>query len=281
VDVRVSFWNDAASRVRTRHEIADYLWREQGKWAQKDPPSEFGSLRFWGTCGGAVGFRPVEREADLNEREWYELRRVFVRWRRAKLRQQWTLQEARGKRVRRVEPRVRGRDGVTVLGVRDANGWLPALCRWADDVADWKTRVLPAHAERTPGPRAAAPARRSDAQAGTAAALQDLAAVGNGLVLVGRLDAVEPVTYGASHARAGRRIAGMRAVVVRASDGVWRAGYFITDRASGAPSPMHSAVEVVAPQPGDLIGVAVACKVGRAGSVVLDALDVQVLGRAG
>jgi len=57
VDIRPSFGNLEVAAVADRGKVADYFWRESGKWAQKSPPEDFGGLNFygrWGSHGSAA-----------------------------------------------------------------------------------------------------------------------------------------------------------------------------------------------------------------------------------
>ena len=51
VDVAVAFFSEDAASTTNRVKVADYFWRESGKWAQKNPPEGFGSLKFYGRWG--------------------------------------------------------------------------------------------------------------------------------------------------------------------------------------------------------------------------------------
>jgi hypothetical protein len=127
VDLATVFWSDRArDRVR-RAEVADYFWRESGKWGQKDAPEDFGPLKFWDTWGGHVGFRPIVAEAELTEAEYMEFRRLQFRWIQA--RQRAAFGKAFGARSR-------GKDGIVVHGATKEDS-LRAL-RWARETAAWK-----------------------------------------------------------------------------------------------------------------------------------------------
>lgn len=130
VDVAVQFWSDRAEATADRVRVAEYMWRESGKWAQKQPPEGFGSLRFWGKWGERQGFRPRFEVEEVQEQAAYELRRLMRRWRYEKERQQAT---DRGYRFRPGNG-PRGRDGLTVFGV-DGVRWWPVLVEWAESVA--------------------------------------------------------------------------------------------------------------------------------------------------
>ncbi len=106
----------AAETAASRAKVAEYFWRESGKWAQKKPPEAFGSLKFYGRWGGKLGFNPVIDESAMNERVGVELRRLLRRLRNAKDREQ-ALKT--GRRIKRRKGRSRGRDGLTVF---DVNG---------------------------------------------------------------------------------------------------------------------------------------------------------------
>jgi hypothetical protein len=102
-DVAPFFWgatvNEAADGRVNWGRVADYLWRESGKWGQKQVPEEFTSPgRSWGRWGVEV----TATEAELDRTTAMELRRL--------LRSLW---RSRGMKL----PRIRGLDGLTVFGV--------------------------------------------------------------------------------------------------------------------------------------------------------------------
>jgi hypothetical protein len=130
VDLAVWFWTERAEQVTDRVRVAEYLWRESGKWAQKQPPEDFGSLKFYGRWGGAIGFKPIFSEQQMDERVGYELRRVLRRMQEGKRRE---AAERMGRRYRKGQTS-RGRDGLTVFEV-DGTRWGPRLQAWAEEVA--------------------------------------------------------------------------------------------------------------------------------------------------
>src|SRR5947208_279828 len=79
VDIATAFFSDKAEAEANRIRVADYFWRESGKWAQKQPPEGFGSLKFYGRWGGNRGFKPVVTETKIEERPGLELRRLMRR----------------------------------------------------------------------------------------------------------------------------------------------------------------------------------------------------------
>jgi hypothetical protein len=137
VDVATFFFSDRAERQSERARVADYLWRESGKWGQKNPPEGFGGLRFYGRWGGKDGFRPVVTEASLDERTGIELRRVMVRWQQQKMRQ---AAERTGRTYRKGAGGTRGRDGLTVFDI-DGRRHGPRLIEWAFRLAAQKAEA--------------------------------------------------------------------------------------------------------------------------------------------
>jgi hypothetical protein len=131
VDLAVMFFSEKAEEEADRVRVAEYLWRESGKWAQKQPPEGFGSLKFYGRWGDKAGFRPVFGEAELTERAGYEIRRVLRRLQFQKRRED---AERRGYRFRPELGGTRGRDGLTVFGV-DGARLAPRLIEWAEETA--------------------------------------------------------------------------------------------------------------------------------------------------
>ncbi|MBX3283965.1 MAG: hypothetical protein KF703_01335, partial [Actinobacteria bacterium] len=134
VDLAVWFWTDRAEESADRVRVAEYLWRESGKWAQKQPPEGFGSLKFYGRWGGAIGFKPIVSEAQMEEQAGYELRRVLRRMQEGKQRE---AAERMGRPYRKGQTS-RGRDGLTVFDVANGSLWAPRLLAWAEDVALYK-----------------------------------------------------------------------------------------------------------------------------------------------
>jgi hypothetical protein len=131
VDLAVMFFSDKAEKTADRAKVAEYLWRESGKWAQKQPPEDFGSMRFSGRWGAKQGFRPVMTEQKLSEGAYYELRRVLRRLQELKRRAD---AERGGYRFRPGSGGSRGRDGLTVFNV-DGTGLAPRLIDWAEELA--------------------------------------------------------------------------------------------------------------------------------------------------
>lgn len=134
VDIATAFYSDEAEATANRVRVADYFWRESGKWAQKQPPEGFGPLKFYGRWGQKKGFNPVVTEAQLNEQAGLEIRRVLRRMQLGKMRE-----AARGS-GRKVTPRTgrsRGRDGLTVFNV-DGTVVGPRLVEWAEWMATQK-----------------------------------------------------------------------------------------------------------------------------------------------
>ena len=121
VDIATAFFSDRAEAEANRIRVADYFWRESGKWQQKRPPEGFGGLRFYGRWGGNQGFKPIVTEAQVDERTGLELRRVLLRWQQQKRRE-----EARrgGWDYRKRGGGSRGRDGLTVFDVNGRSGSL-------------------------------------------------------------------------------------------------------------------------------------------------------------
>jgi hypothetical protein len=144
VDVATAFFSDEAEQSTNRARVAEYFWRESGKWAQKQPPEDFGPLRFYGRWGQKQGFNPVVTEAEMDERTGLELRRVLLRMREGKFRE---LDKRLGRPPRR-RGRPRGRDGTTVFDIAGRE-IAPRLLRWAQDLAaqkaagaDWENRTF-------------------------------------------------------------------------------------------------------------------------------------------
>jgi len=114
VDVAVAFFSEQAESRANRAKVGDYFWRESGKWKQKRPPEDFGSLRFYGRWGQKEGFNPVVSAERIEEIVFYEMRRMMRRLRVAKLREQ---ARRTGRRVDLKAGLPRGRDGMTVFDV--------------------------------------------------------------------------------------------------------------------------------------------------------------------
>ncbi|MDQ2650959.1 MAG: hypothetical protein M3Z03_15585 [Actinomycetota bacterium] len=139
VDIATAFYSDQAESMANRARVAEYFWRESGKWAQKNPPDGFGSLKFYGRWGGKRGFNPVVTEAQLSDTAGYEIRRVLRRMQLGKMRE---AAKRTGRRVHRHAGRSRGRDGLTVFNV-DGRSQGPRLLDWAERTvmlkAGWPT----------------------------------------------------------------------------------------------------------------------------------------------
>jgi hypothetical protein len=136
VDIATAFFSDEAEANTNRAKVAEYFWRESGKWVQKEVPEDFGGLKFYGRWGGKEkGFNPIVTEAQLDERAGLELRRVMRRWQEEKKRE---TARRLGYRYRKGAGRSRGRDGLTVFDV-DGRRLGPILLRWAQDLAMQKT----------------------------------------------------------------------------------------------------------------------------------------------
>jgi hypothetical protein len=135
VDVVECFWGKAAlaaeeGRINWAH-IADYFWRESGKWGQKNAPPDFPHAgRPWAVLGG---LKPVERRIVLTKGEGEEVRRV--------MRALYERRMARARREAGMPPaparHARGRDGLMVLSDLGPQRWAQ-LCQWATDVREWK-----------------------------------------------------------------------------------------------------------------------------------------------
>jgi hypothetical protein len=122
-DVAPMFWGatvaEAAAGKVNWAKVADYLWRESGKWGQKTVPEDFSSPgRTWGRWG--VTLRVSEGEVTRGTA--MEMRRVL---RDIKLRQD---RRERGPRAWRALPR--GSDGLTVFGLEPEAVF--RLLRWAE-----------------------------------------------------------------------------------------------------------------------------------------------------
>ncbi len=132
VDIAVSFFSADAEQNADRLKVAQYFWRESGKWGQKDPPPEFGSLKFYGIWGQKEGFKPIVTTQQLSEAAGLELRRMLRRLMRAKMR---TRAAASGRTVRRNAGKPRGRDGLTVFDVVSAREVAAKLIGLAESLA--------------------------------------------------------------------------------------------------------------------------------------------------
>jgi hypothetical protein len=134
VDIATSFWSDGAEEAANRVRVAEYFWRESGKWAQKRPPEGFGSLKFYGRWGQKAGFKPGVTEAEMDERTGLELRRVMRRMQQGKMRK---AARRGGWKYRKRAGVSRGRDGLTVFEV-DGREIGPRLLGWAQTIAAQK-----------------------------------------------------------------------------------------------------------------------------------------------
>lgn len=131
VDIATAFFSEQAEEQANRTRVAEYFWRESGKWAQKIPPEGFGGMRFYGRWGNKQGFTPLVSTTELNEAVGLELRRMMRRMMRGKMQEAATRT---GRPVPRNAGRSRGRDGLTVFGV-DGTIWGPRLRECAERIA--------------------------------------------------------------------------------------------------------------------------------------------------
>jgi len=120
-DVTPLFWSDT-NRVK----VAQYLWRESGKWGQKTPPEGFGGLSFYGRWGGRTGFVPLEGCNEIDRRVFDVLRRYY--WRYA-AKAQARDAVAMGLKPRKFK-RPRGHDGLTAF-TPDGVGFGMRMEEWA------------------------------------------------------------------------------------------------------------------------------------------------------
>jgi hypothetical protein len=126
-DITPAFWSEHAGAIANRVRIAEYFWRESGKWGQKTPPDGFGGLAFYGRWGGrAAGFVPIEGCRVIDEHVFYILRRVYRRMIDGKLRREAAQ---RGLKYRPYKG-PRGRDGLTLF-MADAVANAVRLEEWA------------------------------------------------------------------------------------------------------------------------------------------------------
>jgi hypothetical protein len=116
--------------------VAEYFWRESGKWAQKIPPEGFGGMRFYGRWGNKQGFTPQVATTELTEAVGLELRRMMRRMMLGKMRENAAQT---GRRVPRNAGRSRGRDGLSVFGT-DGHVWGPKLKECAETIAREKAQ---------------------------------------------------------------------------------------------------------------------------------------------
>ena len=144
VDIAVAFFSEQAESEANRAKVGDYFWRESGKWKQKRPPEDFGSLKFYGRWGPKEGFNPLVSAERIDEMVFYEMRRMMRRLLVAKLREQ---ARRTGRRVNFKAGLPRGRDGMTVFDV-DGRRLGPILLACAEQNALEKAatrteRVMP------------------------------------------------------------------------------------------------------------------------------------------
>lgn len=125
-DVTPVFWSEEIAATANRTKIAEYFWRESGKWGQKTPPEGFGGLNFYGRWGGRRGFSPVEGCREIDKRVFVELRRVY---RRLIQKQLEAEAKRRGLKVRKYKG-PRRLDGLTLF-VQDAPTLAGRLEDWA------------------------------------------------------------------------------------------------------------------------------------------------------
>ena len=140
VDIVPAFGSREIAVEADRGRVADYFWRESGKWAQKETPEGFGSLKFYDRWGEDVGFVPRWTNAECERDVYCEVRRVARRWREQKHREAAAKQAERlGRpvRTRRMND-ARGLDGLSVFDVSDAKEWTVRLLRWAESTVEWK-----------------------------------------------------------------------------------------------------------------------------------------------
>jgi hypothetical protein len=141
VDIATAFYNEQAASNANRTKVADYFWRESGKWAQKNAPEGFGPMKYYGRWGGKkTGFVPIVDKATLGEGAFYEARRVLRRLHEHKLR---AIALKTGRRFNKKAGRSRGRDGLTVFDVNGASIG-PRLRVWAEAEALRKMTAVPA-----------------------------------------------------------------------------------------------------------------------------------------
>lgn len=107
-DITPAFWTPEAEAEADRTRIAEYFWRESGKWGQKSPPEGFGGLRFYGRWGR--DFEPVEGLAELPKPVYKQMRRLLVRLVDEKMKAE---AKAEGRKHRRYKG-PRGLDGLTL-----------------------------------------------------------------------------------------------------------------------------------------------------------------------
>lgn len=136
VDVATFFWSERVARDAAEGRVnwgrvADYLWRESGKWGQKQVPERFDSPgRAWGRWGVSL----MVSEADLTKDEFYEYRRVVLALYAKKAAAPGT-KARRGHRRRRP----RGADGLTLYAVETAEA--QRAMAYSARLAIWKREV--------------------------------------------------------------------------------------------------------------------------------------------
>ena len=148
VDIATAFYSDQAEAQANRARVAEYFWRESGKWAQKQPPEGFGGLKFYGRWGQKQGFVPVVSVTEMDERVGLELRRVLRRMQLGKMRES---ARRSGRKLPRNAGRSRGRDGLTVFNV-DGHAIGPKLLAWAEQAALNKASRATGMEEHASGP---------------------------------------------------------------------------------------------------------------------------------
>ena len=115
VDVRPCFFGGATVNA---NRVADYFWRESGKYGQKTVPDGFENVgRFWGVWGKKSGFKPVLYEREVTADQFIAIRRQ--------------VRVLRDKRAGRKVAKPRGLDGMWVLAV-DGLSTAVNLQRWAE-----------------------------------------------------------------------------------------------------------------------------------------------------
>lgn len=114
-DVAPCFWGvsavESAAGTVNWGRIAEYFWRESGKWGQKRVPEGFVAPgRFWGVYGKVA---EVVSEGDLTSGEFFELRRMLEEIMDRRLE---AHRRSQGRSGRKRRPVRRGRfDGVTTF----------------------------------------------------------------------------------------------------------------------------------------------------------------------
>ncbi len=118
VDVQRCFYGRAEENGRR---VADYFWRESGKWEQKQVPDDYLNVgRFWGYWG----LKPEVERTSVSVHEWVEMRRLML----ALLRHKPGQHDAKGPR---------GFDGM--LLITEDGFWLyRVIAEYAREVVRWK-----------------------------------------------------------------------------------------------------------------------------------------------